>query len=79
MIVTEKSEEPFHCLHRSWEIEIKSELVDDVHLQLNELLLSDVFSFFVGKQVDHSIEAWRNGLFQLCGHENADYRKVQNV
>jgi len=73
LVVLEKSHEPLHTLHRSREVEIKSKMFDDVLFHLNELCLRDIFLLFLGKKVDHSIEAWRNRLLQFCGHQDADY------
>lgn len=73
LVVLEKSHEPLHTLHWSWEVEIKSKMFDDVLFHLNELCFRNVFLLFLGKKVDHSIEAWRNRLLQFCGHQDADY------
>lgn len=79
LIIIEQSQEPLHALHGSWKVEIEAKCLNYVLFKLDELLFGDVLPLLVGEQVDHSVEAWRNGLLELCCHQNADHSKMKHL
>jgi len=56
-------------------VEIKLECEDDVLLQVNEVVLVVSDSLLFREQIDHSVEGWRNWLFNLCCHQERNGRK----
>lgn len=60
------SEVSLNELNWPWEVEIEAQLHEDLCLNIRESLLAHILLFFVGQQVDHSCEAWRNWLLKFC-------------
>lgn len=79
LVITEKSQVSLHALHWSWKVEIEAKFLNDVLLELDELAFGDVLSLLIWEQVDHSIEAGRNRLLQLCSHEYADHCQMEHL
>ena len=63
----------------SREVEVEAKLNNDVLLKINQLCLGHVLLLVVWKQLDHSVEAGRNRLLQLSGHQYTDYCKVEET
>jgi hypothetical protein len=71
-IVVQDAEEPLHGLHGSGEVEVKAQFDEDLRLQLNQGLLADILFLLVGQKIDHPGEARRDGLLELCRHQNTN-------
>ena len=66
LIRIQDSEESFDELHWPRKVEVEAQLHEYLCLDVHESLLVDILLFFVGQQVDHPCEAWRNWLLQFC-------------
>jgi len=78
-LVAQKSEVPFEALHGSWEVEVKSKSAQNAGLQLNQTLLGNLLLLLCVQEVDHSCEAWRNGLLELGRHQDGNGGKSRGV
>lgn len=71
-ICIQDSKVSLYELNWPWEVEIESQLDDDLSFKVCESFLVDILLFIVGQQVYHSCETWGNWLLQFCGQQNGN-------
>lgn len=79
LVIVEDTQIPLERRDRALEVEVEAELLEDLRLELDKALLVDVVLFLIGKETDHTREAGRDRLLELCGHQNADGRQKDDL
>ena len=78
-IITKDSEISLHWLDWSREIKVKTHFNKDLCFKINEFLFIYILLLIFGQALNHPCKRWRNWLFQLSWHQNANGCKMEHL